>query len=593
LLIQNSLYLHDDFFTYIKTFNVMKKILIVAMLCGFAVTQVFAQVTISLGTYTGASSSNVLLSTSTTTNKYSRTISLYSASEIFAAGGLAGTITSLAWDKGGSGEYQFNDAYIKIFIKHRTDSVWPTSPVPVWDTEVVGATEVFTSSTYSIPTGTGWKTVAFTTPFIWNGIDNVAIFVEWYRPSTPTADITWGRSTNTNTNSYRVGSTSLSALILFVGSSRPLVQLTITPAATVPVTGINVQTQNSVPAVIATPSGQLQMTATITPSAANQSVNWSLLPGTGSATISATGLVTAQSNGTVWAKAVSIQDSTFTDSLLITISGQIVPVTGVLVSTASAVPPLIAVNGGTLQMEAAVIPSAAVQMVTWHLLPVTGTALISGTGLVTATGNGTVWVKAVSVQDPTKSDSLLVTITNQIVPVTSVLVKTQGNIPAEITTKGGTLALEAEVLPVAAIQTVTWSITPGTGQATISNAGLVTASVNGTVWAKAVSAQNPFITDSLIITITNQDIGINQHSSQPEFIIAPNPVTQGVISVEILSGDPLVNGTLTLIDPLGRIVESKGYAGGKATFTVGQSGLFVLMYATPDATMVRKVLVVQ
>lgn len=571
----------------------MKRGLFFAVLCCFFAGSAMAQVTISLGTYTGASSTNSLLSTSTTTNKYSRTISLYTASEIMTAGGVAGTISSLAWDKNGVGEYQFNDAYIKIFIKHTTDSLWPSSPVPVWDTEVLGATEVFTSSTFSIPTGTGWKTIAFTTPFVWNGINNIAIFVEWYRPSTPTGDIAWGRSTITNSNATRVGSASLSALVMLVNASRPLVQLTITPGATTPVTGLTVQTQNSVPAVITTPSGQLQMTATITPAAANQSVNWSLLPGTGLATISATGLVTAQTNGTVWARAVSVQDTSFSDSLLINISGQIVPVTGVVVSTAGSVAPVITTDGGTLQLEAVVSPSTAVQAVTWHLLPVTGSGVVSATGLLTATGNGTVWVKAASVQDPTKRDSLLVTISNQLVPVASVVVKTLGSVPAEITTKGGTLALEAEVLPVAAIQTVTWSIVPGTGQATISNAGVVTASVNGTVWAKAVSSQNLSISDSLMITITNQDIGINQSTTTPEFVIAPNPVTHGVIAVEILLVDPMHQGILTLFDPLGRMVESMEYSGGKTTFTVTQSGLYVLMFATQEATVMRKVMVIQ
>lgn len=55
----------------------------------------YSQVTVSLGTRSGAGSSNVLLTTSTTSNKYSRTMSLYTASEILTAGGVAGTISSL------------------------------------------------------------------------------------------------------------------------------------------------------------------------------------------------------------------------------------------------------------------------------------------------------------------------------------------------------------------------------------------------------------------------------------------------------------------------------------------------------------------
>src|SRR5690606_6727036 len=187
-----------------------------------------AQTTVSLGTYTGAGSTNVLLSTSTTTNKYSRTISIYTASEILLAGGMPGNITSLAWDKNGTGEYTTADAYIKIYLKHTTNDTW--SSIPEWNTEVIGATEVFTSSTYSIPTGTGWKEVVFNAPFEWNGVDNIAVMVEWSRQSAPTADITWGRSTTPSANATRVGSSGLEDLVFLINDNRPLLQLTITPS---------------------------------------------------------------------------------------------------------------------------------------------------------------------------------------------------------------------------------------------------------------------------------------------------------------------------------------------------------------------------
>jgi len=85
---------------------------------------------------------------------------------------------------------------------------------------------------------------------------------------------------------------------------------------------IDVATQGGVPATITTPAGTLQMTATIWPDYASQNVTWSIVPVTGLATINTTGLVTASNNGTVWAKATSVQDNMMKDSLLITISGQ-------------------------------------------------------------------------------------------------------------------------------------------------------------------------------------------------------------------------------------------------------------------------------
>jgi len=87
--------------------------------------------------------------------------------------------------------------------------------------------------------------------------------------------------------------------------------------------GIDVATQGGVPAVITTGGGTLQMTSVILPSNANQAVTWSIVAGTGNATISATGLVSGLSDGNVWAKATAVQDVTVKDSMMITLSGQV------------------------------------------------------------------------------------------------------------------------------------------------------------------------------------------------------------------------------------------------------------------------------
>ncbi len=87
--------------------------------------------------------------------------------------------------------------------------------------------------------------------------------------------------------------------------------------------GIDVTTQGAVPAVINTGNGSLQLLATVFPSYASQQANWSITPGTGMANISASGQVTAIADGTVWAKAIAVQDNTVKDSLLITISNQV------------------------------------------------------------------------------------------------------------------------------------------------------------------------------------------------------------------------------------------------------------------------------
>ncbi len=85
---------------------------------------------------------------------------------------------------------------------------------------------------------------------------------------------------------------------------------------------MDVRTVSNAPAVIQTYQGTLQVTVFIFPGAVSQDVHWSIVPVTGTATINSLGLVKAQSNGTVWAKAVSVAYPSKSDSLLITLSNQ-------------------------------------------------------------------------------------------------------------------------------------------------------------------------------------------------------------------------------------------------------------------------------
>jgi len=112
--------------------------------------------------------------------------------------------------------------------------------------------------------------------------------------------------------------------------------------------GVTVATQGSIPAVITTDQGTLQLVATVYPSTASQEVTWSIVPGTGAATIDTAGLVTAISNGTVYAVAIAVQDNTVNDSLLITMTGQIAQPPTVTTLPATAIYSLGATLNGTV-----------------------------------------------------------------------------------------------------------------------------------------------------------------------------------------------------------------------------------------------------
>ena len=112
--------------------------------------------------------------------------------------------------------------------------------------------------------------------------------------------------------------------------------------------GLVVDTQGSVPPVITTNGGTLQMVATVFPATANQSVTWSIIPGTGMASISPAGLVTAITNGTAYAMAAAVQDSTMKDSLLITMSGQTAQAPAVITLPATGMTSSAATLNGTV-----------------------------------------------------------------------------------------------------------------------------------------------------------------------------------------------------------------------------------------------------
>jgi len=286
-------------------------------------------------------------------------------------------------------------------------------------------------------------------------------------------------------------------------------QLVITISGqTIPVTGITV-TGAGGSSVISSDGGQLQLTATVTPSnATNNTVTWSIINGTGQATISSNGVVTAVSNGTVTARATANDGSGVYGQLVITISDQVIPVTGITVTGAGGAT-TITQDNGTLALTATVTPANATnKSVTWSIINGTGQATINSTGLVTAVANGTVTARATANDGSGVYGQLVITISGQVIPVTGITVTGAGG-ATTITQDNGTLALTATVTPANATnKNVTWSIINGTGQATINSSGVVTAVSNGTVTARATANDGSGVYGQLVITISGQVIPV-------------------------------------------------------------------------------------
>jgi len=189
---------------------------------------VFAQTDVVVGTGTAGGSTNVFVATSTTTNRYSYNYTIYTAADIIAAGGFPGMISKLAWQKGGTGEYTVNDATFKVYLKPVSFSQ-QTTTLETWASVIAGATPVFSSTAFGWPTGTGFKEITLQTPYNWDGVSNIAVLVDWYRPGTMSTDMTWLYTTVTNANKWRIGTAPITDMNQ-VNSSRANIRFSITPA---------------------------------------------------------------------------------------------------------------------------------------------------------------------------------------------------------------------------------------------------------------------------------------------------------------------------------------------------------------------------
>jgi len=193
---------------------------------------------------------------------------------------------------------------------------------------------------------------------------------------------------------------------------------------------------------------------------------------------------------------------------------------GLVVATQGNVPPVILINGGTLQMVDTVFPTTANQNVTWSIVPGTGMASINTTGLVTAISNGTAYAKATAVQDTTVVDSLMITMSNQVAAPPTVV-----TLPAtNISSSGATLNGRVNANTLLTNVSFDWGLTSSYG----NNIAAIPPTVNGTtdtaVFAvpsglqsyttyhfrvKGTNGAGTSVGDDLIFT-TSPGVGVNE-----------------------------------------------------------------------------------
>ena len=187
------------------------------------------------------------------------------------------------------------------------------------------------------------------------------------------------------------------------------------------VTGITVTGEGD--AITVENGSTLQMSAAVLPAdATDMSFAWSVVAGTGTATISEAGLLSGTGVGTVTVKATANDDSGIVGELEITVTAVVIPPIDVTSITVTGEGDAITVpNGSALQMSAAVLPADETdKSFVWSVEAGTGTATISETGLLTGTGIGTVTVNATANDGSGIVGTLGITVTDEVISANAI-----------------------------------------------------------------------------------------------------------------------------------------------------------------------------
>jgi len=248
----------------------------------------------------------------------------------------------------------------------------------------------------------------------------------------------------------------------------------------------------------------------------------------------------------------------------------------------------ITTDKGTLQLISTVLPANAPnKTVAWSIVNGTGRASISSSGLVTAIGNGTVTVRATANDGSGVYGTILIAITNQVIPVTGIVLSGAGG-AITITTNNGTLQLSAVVSPSNATnKNFIWSIVNGSGQASISPTGLVTAIANGTATARATASYGSGANGTLFITITNQIVTDSLVLVNAVIENSTPAVLEVVYSSTVADVIPATSAFSVIVNSTDRNINTMTISGTKVLLTlaspVANSDIITVTYSKPSA----------
>jgi hypothetical protein len=203
----------------------MFKYILQVVICIFCSISIFGQTTVTIGTQSTETSAAAFVATPYNYYIESRRVQiLYTAAEIIAAGGSAGTISSLAWDVS-----QVNGGNLLNY----TINMANTASANLSAHDATGSTTVRNAATLT-PGSTGWRTITFDTPFSWNGTSNLLIDVCWgVNSGWDGSGKIWlydTGSSNVMRGIDNLSTTRCGVSTTATATGKPRIQLTITPA---------------------------------------------------------------------------------------------------------------------------------------------------------------------------------------------------------------------------------------------------------------------------------------------------------------------------------------------------------------------------
>jgi hypothetical protein len=152
----------------------------------------------------------------------------------------------------------------------------------------------------------------------------------------------------------------------------------------------------------------------------------------------------------------------------------------------------------------------------------------------------------------------MITISHQLVPVSSIILSTEGGATG-IDQRGGTLQILAAILPKdASDTTVSWSVINGTGQATITPEGILQAVGDGTVTVMATANDGSGTRDSLQLDISGQATGFHE-LPDPAWVVTTEP-EHALLKITRMDAS-METGTIRIFNMLGQLTYTRPFCG--------------------------------